>query len=298
MGNAMNSMYTANPIRTAFSVGESLKGAGHIGITTRFIKVNAYAIEQPTKDSPENQKSRVKRTSINELHRKSGVRWCDLAHRPNLEGQNLRRQNLGTRNLVAAYLSLYLDVGENLMSKRVPFISVLEAIILLAAILFFECAEFHGQNSDVNLALHAKSHASAADIGLPAYPGATLYKDGDNSAADLGLTAGDFHFSLLAVNYITSDPAAKVLAFYRKPLSRYGEVLECNQGKPIGALTATRSGLTCDDGGKSNSNDSHELRVGTPHQYRIVGIDNSHPGSTRFGLVYLDLPKDSGDKTN
>ncbi len=173
-------------------------------------------------------------------------------------------------------------------------------VVLAAAILFGDCAATLAQNSDVNLALHANSHASAANIGLPAYPGATLYKDTDNdSAADLGLTIGNFHFSLMAVNYVTSDSPAQVLAFYRKPLSRYGEVLECNQGKPVGALTVTRSGLTCwhvQVGGNTNSSTDHEIRAGSTNRYRIVGIDDSQPGSTRFGLVYLELPND-GDKT-
>jgi hypothetical protein len=99
-----------------------------------------------------------------------------------------------------------------------------------------------GQDSGINLALHANSRASAADIGLPAYPGATLFKDTDNdSAADLGPTLGDFHFSLMAANYVTSDSPAQVLAVYRKPLSRYGQVLECDHGKPVGALTVSPS---------------------------------------------------------
>ncbi len=186
------------------------------------------------------------------------------------------------------------------MCTRIRLFPALSASLLSAAILLFGSALSRGQDSGVNLALHANSHARAADIGLPVYPGATLYKDADNdSGADLGLTAGDFHFSLLAVNYISTDSAAQVLAFYRKPLSRYGEVLECNQGKPVGSLTVTRNGLTCGHeqvSGNTDSSTDHELRAGSPHQYRIVGIDESHPGSTRFGLVYLDLPKDSGDK--
>jgi hypothetical protein len=186
------------------------------------------------------------------------------------------------------------------MFVHIQLFPALPARVLSAAILLVGSAVSLGQDSGVNLALHANSHASAADIGLPTYPGATLYKEpGNDSAADLGLTAGDFHFALLAVNYVTSDSAARVLAFYRKPLSQYGEVLECNQGKPVGALTVTRSGLTCGQVGSDNTNSStdHEIRAGSPHQFRIVGIDDSHPGSTRFGLVYLDLPKDSGDKT-
>jgi hypothetical protein len=187
------------------------------------------------------------------------------------------------------------------MPVRIPFFSAFAAVILSAGFLFGGCAALLGQNSGVNLALHANSNASAAEIGLPPYPGATLFKDKDNdSAADLGLTFNDIHFSLLAVNYVTSDSPAQVLAFYRKPLSRYGEVLECDHGKPVGNLTVTRSGLTCGDGqdGKTDSSTGHEIRAGSPKKYRIVGIDESHTGSTRFGLVYLDLPKDSGDKTN
>jgi hypothetical protein len=187
------------------------------------------------------------------------------------------------------------------MFVRNRFFVALLATALFAAVLLFDSAVSFGQNSGVNLALHANSHASAADVGLPAYPGATLFKDTDSdSAADLGLTLGDFHFSLMAVNYVTSDSPAQVLAFYRKPLSRYGQVLECDHGKPVGALTVTRSGLTCGQvqiGDNTDSSTDHEIRAGSLHQYRIVGIDQSHPGSTRFGLVYLDLPKDDSEKT-
>jgi hypothetical protein len=158
------------------------------------------------------------------------------------------------------------------------------------------------QNSDVNLALHAKSHTSAADIGVPAYPGAKVYKEPDSdSAVDLGFTFGDTSFRVMVASYVTADSPAQVLDFYRKPLSRYGEVLECEHGKPVGALTVTHSGLTCSDqkgdnvhvNGHASSSTDHELRAGSPHRFRLVGIDEAHAGSTRFGLVYIELPKDS-----
>lgn len=191
-------------------------------------------------------------------------------------------------------------------------------IFLFAVMLFFGGVVSFAQKSDTkqnsgfNLALHATSHVTATDVGLPVYPGATLYKnpdknDSDNdSAVDLGFSFGDIHFTVKAAEYVTHDSSAQVLAFYRKPLSHYGEVLECKDGRAIGALTVTSSGLTCGDQdsgkGKSNSggesSSDHELRAGRPHRYRIVAIDESRPGSTRFGLVYLDLPRDSdGDGT-
>jgi hypothetical protein len=216
-------------------------------------------------------------------------------------GQTGVRKFPGTFISGPAYLSLYLQVGrDNPMFVRIRSFRVLPVVALFAAILFCPSRALIGQDSDVNLALHAHSHASAAEAGLPAYPGATLYKDDHDTSADLGVTVGDFHMSLIAVKYVTSDSPERVLAFYRKPLSRYGEVLECDHGKPVGALTTTRSGLTCGQaqvGGNSSSSTDHEIRAGVPNQYRIVGIDESQPGSTRFDLVYLDLPKDNGNKT-
>ncbi|GGG82180.1 hypothetical protein [Edaphobacter dinghuensis] len=188
------------------------------------------------------------------------------------------------------------------MPLQIRFSSVLSAMALLAIIMLCGSATSSGQNSDGDVELHANSHASAASIGLPVYPGATLYKGKDNdSGGDLGLSFGDFHFSLMAINYVTKDSPEQVLNFYRKPLSRYGQVLECDHGKPVGSLTVTRSGLTCDqkDSGDtaSDSSSGHEIRAGSPQKFRIVGIDeSSHRGSTRFALVYLELPKDSSKK--
>jgi hypothetical protein len=154
------------------------------------------------------------------------------------------------------------------------------------------------QNSGFEL--HANDKASPADVGLPSYPGATLYKDPDNSSTfNLGYTFGDSSFRLMGANYITNDTASQVLAYYRKPLSRYGEVLECKDGKPVGSLTVTRSGLSCSEqkgghiqiNGHSDAN-GDELRAGTPQQFRIVGIDDSKVKGTRFTLVYVQLPKD------
>ena len=157
------------------------------------------------------------------------------------------------------------------------------------------------QNSNFKMELHANKNARAAEIGLPAYPGAALDKGTDNSsAADLGFAYGDTHFRLVVAKYVTADSPERVLAFYRKPLSQYGDVLECNQGKPVGALSASHGGLTCS--GQENGNATstgnidfsghHDLRSGSPRRFRIVGIDESNSKSTRFALVYIELPKD------
>lgn len=186
------------------------------------------------------------------------------------------------------------------MSSRFSFL--IQAAVVGAIVLVGGRPGF-AQDSGFSLDLHANSHATAKDIGLPVYPGATPWKDGDNdSAANLGFGLNGFHFGLLVASYATSDSPAQIIDYYRKPLSHYGEVLECYKGKPVGALTVTRSGLTCsanknghiEVNGNSDSSTNHELRAGTPLRFRIVGISDSQAGKTRFGLVYLELPKDSG----
>ncbi len=184
-------------------------------------------------------------------------------------------------------------------------------VVLFAAVLAACSAACVAQNSDAkkdsdfNLALHANTHVTAADIGLPEYPGAAPYKNPDDkdsdSAVDLGFTFGSVHFVVKAASYITHDSPAKVLDFYRKPLSHYGQVLECDHGHPVGPLKQTPTGLTCNDdaginsGSKDDSSGGHELRAGRPNRYRLVGIDKSNAGSTRFGMAYIELPKDSDE---
>ncbi len=175
------------------------------------------------------------------------------------------------------------------------------AIALMAALSL--AAPCFAQNSGFNLNMHANSHATAKDIGLPVYPGAAPFreKDSDSSSADLGLVLNSFHFNLQVASFVTTASPEQVLAFYRKPLAKYGEVLECRDGKPVGSLTVTRSGLTCGDhkSGRMTVNGSdmdHELRAGTPEHFRIVGIDSTGPGKTQFGLVAMVLPKEDAGK--
>jgi hypothetical protein len=184
---------------------------------------------------------------------------------------------------------------------RRPIFEFLQAIVLMGAVSF--TVPSFGQNSDFNLNVHANSHATAKDIGLPAYPGATPFKDkdSDSSSADLLFLLNSFHFSVKAASFVTTDSPEHILEFYRKPLAKFGEVLECDHGKPVGSLTVAKGGLTCGDrkNGRMTVNGSdsdHELRAGTPEQFWVVGVDGAENGKTKFGLVALVLPKDEDRK--
>jgi|SRR5271157_1543704 len=145
--------------------------------------------------------------------------------------------------------------------------------------------------------LHVRADdTSAADIGLPAYPGARVApdKDGDKSA-DVHLGFGEWQLRVKVVTYDTSDPQDKVVAFYQKALGRYGDVIRCEGGQPVGTPTVTREGLTCsDDNSKAHvhvgENNSLSLKAGSKRHQHIFGIEKSSGSGTRFSLVELQLP--------
>jgi hypothetical protein len=143
---------------------------------------------------------------------------------------------------------------------------------------------------------------TAADLGLPVYPGATAVKgDGDHKSADVQLGFGKWELRVKAVSYQTPDSEEKVTAFYKKALGRYGNVITCKGNSPVGAPAATSEGLSCADDGKNanvkiDQGDYHvgksglELKAGSKRHQHIVGFDNPKDGMTRFALVALDLP--------
>jgi hypothetical protein len=146
------------------------------------------------------------------------------------------------------------------------------------------------------------NQTSAADLGLPAYPGAHQVADDDkHKSADVHLGFGEWELRVRAVSYGTSDTQDQVTAFYKKALGRYGDVISCQGHSAIGSPVTTSEGLTCaDDGNSANvkidrkdygtGDDSFELKAGSKRHQHIVGFEHSKDGQTRFALVALDLP--------
>ncbi len=125
-----------------------------------------------------------------------------------------------------------------------------------------------------------KNEADLKEIGLPVYPGSHLQEDPKESAqATLGFWISDKGFRLVAVKYESSDVPDKVLNYYRKALGKVGTVLQCPGGG------TTPSGLTCKD--HETKNGEVDLMAGSTEKRRIVGIEPSPYGGTRFELVYL-----------
>jgi hypothetical protein len=165
----------------------------------------------------------------------------------------------------------------------------------------------NGKNENVDIStpfgsMHVKSNdkADSTNLGLATYPGAVPVKDDkdDNNSADLNMNFGDFHMGLKVISYQTSDSPDKVLAFYRKDMARYGDVIECQNNEPVGTPTRTSQGLTCQDQddkenthihASASSDDDLQLRAGSEQRQHIVGVKKKD-GTTRIGLVMLNLP--------
>jgi hypothetical protein len=143
---------------------------------------------------------------------------------------------------------------------------------------------------------------TASDLGLPAYPGATVAKgDGDHKSADVHLGFGEWELRVRTVSYETPDSEDKVTAFYKKALGRYGDVITCRGDSPVGTPATTSEGLGCPDdkqgghvkidrGDYGTSKGSLELKAGSRRHQHILGFEGSKDKQTRFALVALDLP--------
>ena len=145
------------------------------------------------------------------------------------------------------------------------------------------------------------NQTTAADLGLPVYPGAEPVKDKDkHKSADVHLGFGEWEVRVRAVSYATSDTKEQVTAFYKKALGRYGDVITCQNNSPVGTPTTTSEGLTCENGGNGNvkinqgdyrvGKGNLELKAGSKRHQHIVGFESPQDGKTRFALVALDLP--------
>ncbi len=182
-------------------------------------------------------------------------------------------------------------------------------------------ADKHGENGDSDhvkistplggLNVRSKD-VDVASLGLPQYPGShILTKDQDNGndgQVDLHMGFGPWQMRVKVVSLATSDSPDKVLAFYRKALGKYGDVVECDGKKAVGTPAVTKEGLGCDEHSSAHSSwnakgsgvnintDDHELKAGSQHRQHIVGFKKSDSDETKFALISLELPNTHSDE--
>jgi hypothetical protein len=140
--------------------------------------------------------------------------------------------------------------------------------------------------------IHVSKGADVADTGLPVYPGARLKpKDssGDDKSANVNISGFGYGIKVVALEYESDDSPAKIIAFYREPLKKYGSILECHTANHLDVNTNLNEDsdkdshvLTC----TGKSGDNIELKVGTKENQHIVAVEPEGKGSS-FSLVYV-----------
>jgi len=181
-------------------------------------------------------------------------------------------------------------------ARRNPALS----LAMFAAVLLPACSvnvekEKSGQDKQVDIAtplggIHVGKDADAADIGLPVYPGARLKEkdfNGDNKSANVNISGFGYGLKVVALEYESDDPPAKVIAFYQDQLKKFGNVLQCHTrhldvDADVKDSDHGSHELTCE--GESGSNT--ELKVGTKEHQHIVAVEPEGKGSS-FSLVYV-----------
>lgn len=161
------------------------------------------------------------------------------------------------------------------------------SVFVCAILIAFAVQPSRGQERDQDsVGVTIGKNASAKEIGLPIYPGSKAHKDEPNdSGANLGLWGGSSGFKLAVMKMETPDAPDKVTAFYKKALSKYGNVLDCtnNQNK---AEDQNSKALTC--GTDKPEKGGMIFKAGTKDKQHIVGVEPNEKG-TVYNLVYVSV---------
>jgi hypothetical protein len=169
------------------------------------------------------------------------------------------------------------------------------ALLLLTACSVNVKKDNSGEDKDVNITtpfggIHVNNNADVRDTGLPVYPGARVKPkngDHDEKSANVDISSGSFGLKVVAVEYLTDDAPAKVIAYYQDQLKKYGKVLLCRNSHGTNySYSGDSNELKCDGDGSSGK--TTELKSGSKGNQRIVAVDPDGKGSD-FALVYVRM---------
>jgi hypothetical protein len=180
---------------------------------------------------------------------------------------------------------------------------VLTFFLSVATVLAGVAQDADSQNKNLDIRspmgdLHLGADADAKKIGVPLYPGARLKThDSDSDQANLSVLTEAFGMKLVVANYVSDDDPAKIVAFYRNKLKKYGKVLECHSDKHGGDVSVeddkhADKELKCEH----DSGPVTELKVGSEENQHLVAVEAREGGrGTEFALVYVHTRGKMGD---
>jgi len=155
--------------------------------------------------------------------------------------------------------------------------------------------EKNGEDKQVDIntpvgGIHVSKDANVADVGLAVYPGARLKQgdsNGNDKSANVNISSFGFGLKVVALEYQSDDSPAKLIAYYKDQLKKYGKVLECHTSHfdvnpDMKDSDHGSHELTCE----GSSGNNVELKVGTKENQHIVAVEPDGKGSS-FSLVYV-----------
>jgi hypothetical protein len=150
---------------------------------------------------------------------------------------------------------------------------------------------------EIDAGIKISTQATAREVGLPVYPGATPHRDDkeDSSGANLGFWGGSFGIKLIVLKMETKDAPRKVVAYYQQALAKYGKVLDCSHPPQSKKDDNPKDSnvLSCEDDKPDEG--GMLFKAGTKHRQHLVGIRPQGQG-TVFQLVYLETRGVEGDE--
>lgn len=179
-------------------------------------------------------------------------------------------------------------------------ISSFRLSLLAVALLLNACSvnvekEKNGQDKQVDIktpigGIHVSKAANPDDVGIAIYPGARLKQqdeDGRDKSANVNISGFGFGLKVIALEYESDDGPAKIAAYYKDQLKKYGNVIECHTNHMDVDTDIKESDhgsheLTC----QGSSGNTLELKVGSKENQHIVAVEPQGKGST-FSLVYV-----------
>ena len=144
------------------------------------------------------------------------------------------------------------------------------------------------QGPDTNAGLSVSARATAKEVGLPIYPGATPHQEkclSCSPAADLGLWGNSFGFKLVVLKMESKDAPRKIAEYYQKALAKYGPVLDCTNAPAQESDSEKSAKLTCGDDKPDKG--GMLFKAGTKEKQHIVGVQPNGTG-TIFQLLYIE----------
>ena len=163
--------------------------------------------------------------------------------------------------------------------------------------------EHNGHDKQVDIktlvgGIHVSKDADVGDVGLAVYPGAHLKQEdanGSDKSANVNISSFGFGLKVVALEYQSDDSPAKLIAYYKDELKKYGKVLECHTShfEVNPDMKDSEHGsheLTCE----GSSGNNVELKVGTKENQHLVSIKPEGKGSS-FALVYVKTHRKEAD---